>query len=276
MIIKKDLHTEISKTNLNISQLGNSHETREDPFLFVAGRAFLAISVIIISMSKKLLIAEDDKEINKLLCDFLSSQGYEVIPVFDGLNALNEFRGNTFDMVLLDLMLPFKSGDSVLESIRSESNVPVIIVSAKDMVRTKVDLLRLGADDYITKPFDLDELLVRIEVVLRRNGGVAPTKPAVLTFKNLSVDTGSKAVTVNGNQLVLTAKEYGIIELLLSNPNKMFSKTNLFESVWHESYMGDDNLIKVHMSKVRTKIKEFDEDNEYIETVWGMGYRLKA
>lgn len=227
-------------------------------------------------MSKKLLIAEDDKEINKLLCDFLSSQGFECVPVFDGLNALNDFRGNVFDMVLLDLMLPFKSGDSVLESIRSESNVPVIIVSAKDMVRTKVDLLRLGADDYITKPFDLDELLVRIEVVLRRNGGVAPTKPAVLTFKNLSVDTGSKAVTVNGNQLVLTAKEYGIIELLLSNPNKMFSKTNLFESVWHESYMGDDNLIKVHMSKVRTKIKEFDEDNEYIETVWGMGYRLKA
>lgn len=228
-------------------------------------------------MNKRILIAEDDKEINALLCEFLGSQGYDTVPVYDGLNAIAMFRKEEFDLILLDMMLPFKSGDAVLEQIRAVSSVPVIVVSAKDMVRTKVDMLRLGADDYITKPFDLDELLVRVEVVLRR---VSPTdiKPAeeVMSFKNLTVDLVSKKVTVNGNELTLAAKEYMIIELLIKNPNKMFSKTNLYESVWQEQYMGDDNIIKVHMSRVRSKIKEFDEDNEYIETVWGMGYRLKA
>lgn len=227
-------------------------------------------------MDKRLLIAEDDKEINKLLCDYLGSQGYETVACYDGLNAINQLRDGTFDLVLLDLMLPFKSGDQVLEQMRENSSTPVIIVSAKDTVRNKIDLLRMGADDYITKPFDLDELLVRIEVVLRRTASdTSSTVTKVLTHKNMEVDTGSKKVIVNGNELVLTAKEYGIIELLITNPNKMFSKTNLFESVWHEDYLGDDNLIKVHMSKVRSKIKEFDEENEYIETVWGMGYRLK-
>lgn len=227
-------------------------------------------------MDKRLLIAEDDKEINKLLCDYLGSQGYETVACYDGLNAINQLRDGTFDLVLLDLMLPFKSGDQVLEQMRENSSTPVIIVSAKDTVRNKIDLLRMGADDYITKPFDLDELLVRIEVVLRRTSSdTSSIVTKVLTHKNMEVDTGSKKVIVNGNELVLTAKEYGIIELLITNPNKMFSKTNLFESVWHEDYLGDDNLIKVHMSKVRSKIKEFDEENEYIETVWGMGYRLK-
>lgn len=229
-------------------------------------------------MGQRILIAEDDKEINKLLCDFLESQGYEVQSSLDGLNAINMFRNSSFDLILLDLMLPFKSGDSILSHIRESSNVPVIVVSAKDLTKTKVDMLRLGADDYITKPFDLDELLVRIEVVLRRSGGTNTVKETVktLTHKNLTLDMSAKKVTVNGNEVILTAKEYGIIELLMTNPNKLFSKSNLYESVWQESYIGDDNLIKVNMSKVRTKLKEFDEDNEYIETVWGMGYRLKA
>lgn len=227
-------------------------------------------------MKYKILIAEDDKEINKLLCDFLTAQGFEVTPCFDGLNAINSFRQCDFNLILLDLMLPFKSGDSVLELIRKESNIPVIVVSAKDMVRTKIDILRLGADDYLTKPFDLDELLVRIEVVLRRSGaGLNEKKNEILTHKNLTLDMDSKKVFVNGNEVILAAKEYGIIELLMTNPNKLFSKTNLFETVWNETYMGDDNIIKVHMSKVRAKLKEFDEENEYIETVWGMGYRLK-
>ena len=224
-------------------------------------------------------IVEDDESIREVEELALLSAGHKVVGFGSAQEFYERLESVIPDLCIVDIMLPKESGSELVRRLRKmpeTKKLPVIMVTAKTTELDLVKGIEDGADDYITKPFDLDELLVRIEVVLRRNGGVAPSKPAILTFKNLSVDTGSKAVTVNGNQLVLTAKEYGIIELLLSNPNKMFSKTNLFESVWHESYMGDDNLIKVHMSKVRTKIKEFDEDNEYIETVWGMGYRLKA
>ena len=173
-------------------------------------------------------------------------------------------------------MLPFQSGDMVMQKIREFSDIPVIVVSAKSETRSKIDLIRMGADDYITKPFDLDELLVRVEAVLRRYEGNAHknTEPKIMTYKNLTLDQTSGTAAVSGNTLTLTSKEFAILALMLDYPAKLWSKANLFESVWGENYLTDDNTVKVHMSNIRSKLKKLDPDNEYIETVWGMGYRL--
>ena len=226
---------------------------------------------------KKILTAEDDKEINRLICEYLSAQGYETLSVLNGLDAVRIVREQRdLSLLILDLMLPFQSGDMVLQKIREFSDIPVIVVSAKSETRSKIELIRMGADDYLTKPFDLDELLVRVEAVLRRYDGNArkDAEPNVLTYKSLKLDLTSGTATVNDNSLALTSKEFAILELMLKNPAKLWSKANLFESVWGENYLSDDNTVKVHMSNIRSKLKKLDPDNEYIETVWGMGYRL--
>ncbi len=222
------------------------------------------------------LVVEDDKEINRLIRDYLSDNNYSTISAENGLDAIRIIRDdNEIDLVILDLMLPFKSGDMVLQNIREFSDIPVIIVSAKSTVQSKIDAIRMGADDYITKPFDLDELLVRVEAVLRRSKkSINSDNKTILSYKKLTLDRNSGTATVCGNPLVLTSKEYAILELMLLNPKKLFSKSNLFESVWHEPYYKEDTTIKVHMSNIRNKLKKLDNSQEYIETVWGMGYKL--
>ncbi len=225
----------------------------------------------------KILVVEDDKEINRLIRDCLSDNGYETLSAENGLDAVRIIReGEDISLVLLDLMLPFQSGDTVLRKVREFSDIPVIVVSAKSMVQSKVDAIRMGADDYITKPFDLDELIVRVEAVLRRavRSGNTSEEAESLRYKNLVLDRKSVSLTVCGKPVSLTGKEYAILELMLLNPKKLFSKSNLFESVWNEPYFNEDTTVKVHMSNIRSKIKKIDPDNEYIETVWGMGYKL--
>lgn len=223
---------------------------------------------------KKILIAEDDREINRLICDYLSSQGYETLSAMNGLDAVNMIRDNSvLSLLILDIMLPYRSGDMVLQKLREFSELPVIVVSAKSETHTKIDLIRMGADDYITKPFDLDELLVRVEAVLRRYEG-KQGKKSVLTFKSLTLDTMAGTASVGEKPLTLTNKEFAILELMLTTPEKLWSRANLFESVWGEDYISDDSTVKVHMSNIRSKLKKLDPDTEYIETMWGMGYRL--
>ena len=224
----------------------------------------------------KILIVEDDEEINRLMRDYLSENGFKTVSAGNGLDAVRMVRDEKdLSLVILDLMLPFRSGDSVLKEVREFSDIPVIIVSAKSMVQSKIDAIRMGADDYITKPFDLDELLVRIEAVLRRYGSRTDNAgKASLSYKNLLIDRSNMTATVRGDHLSLTVKEYAILELMLMNPKKLFSKSNLFESVWNEPYFNDDTTIKVHMSNIRSKLKKLDPDEEYIETVWGIGYKL--
>lgn len=225
----------------------------------------------------RILIVEDDNEINRLLCEYLSKCGYETQSAKNGLDAIRMIRDDgNISLVLLDLMLPFQSGDVVIGKVREFSDVPIIVVSAKSTVQAKIDIIRLGADDYITKPFDLDEIIVRIEAVLRRCTANKQTQSDTLTFGNIVLDRSKKSVTVDGNELTLTSKEYTILELMMQNPDKLFSKANIFESVWGESYFNDDNSVKVHMSNLRSKIKKYSPDNDYIETVWGMGYKLKT
>ncbi len=220
---------------------------------------------------ERILIIEDEKDVNQLLAQTLQGNGYETVSARNGLDGICELQSQRFDMVLLDLMLPFKSGDEVLKEIRKDSDIPVIVISAKDLVGTKIDLLTLGADDYITKPFDLGEVTARVISNLRRYHKKEQNKQ--LSYKELTLDTESKTLAVNGAALELTAKEYGIMELFLQSPSKVFSKSYLYETIWGYEYLGDENVIKTHISNLRSKLKNYSE-TEYIETVWGLGYRL--
>ena len=223
----------------------------------------------------KILVVEDDREINSMLCEMLDENGYAAEGAFTGMEGLSRLRSGDYDLLILDLMLPYKSGDAVLQELRSFSSLPVIVISAKDTVQNKLDLFHMGADDYLTKPFDLDEVLVRVEAVLRRCGSSeAQRAPEILQAGKLAVDTESKTASVDGQELVLTAKEYGILELLMRYPHKVFSKANLFESIWNEEYACEDNILNVHMSNLRNKLKAADPETEYIKTDWGMGYRM--
>lgn len=221
----------------------------------------------------KVLIIEDDKEINELLFNVLSTSGYKPKSALNGLEGIKLATTEKFKIILLDLMLPYKSGEEVLRHIRACSNTPVIVISAKGMVHTKIDILRLGADDYITKPFDIDEVVARIETVLRRYDQSSPSKK-IISFRDIIIDCQSKRVTASGNNITLTAMEYGILELLLLNPLKIYSKRNVFESISGEEYVSDENTINVHMSNLRQKLRQAGDKEPYIETIYGMGYRM--
>ncbi len=218
-----------------------------------------------------ILIIEDEKDVNRLLAQALEDNGYETFSVYNGLDAVKILEEGQFHMVLLDLMLPYKSGDEVLKDIRKISDIPVIVISAKDMISTKVGLLAAGADDYITKPFDLEEMAARVESNIRRYNSRNVTQHIV--YKELELDEEGKTIRINGQEPGFTAKEYHMLALFIKYPDKVFSKANLYETIWREEYLGDDNVIKTHISNIRNKIKTYSS-NEYIETVWGLGYRL--
>lgn len=173
-------------------------------------------------------------------------------------------------LILLDLMLPGKSGEEIIKELRRSRAPPVVILSAKSETHDKIELLRFGADDYITKPFDIDEVLLRIQAVLRRT---VQQKDNKIVFHELTITPDSKRVLINGAELVCTATEYAIFELLMKNPDRIFSKRVLYELVTGEDYMQEDNTMNVHISNLRRKIAKYT-DRKYIETVYGMGYRL--
>ena len=224
---------------------------------------------------EKILIVEDNKDVNALLKQVIEEAGYAAKSLYNGLEVLKEIKANEYDLIILDIMLPYKSGDVILKELREFSDVPVIIISAKDMVGTKIDLLRLGADDYITKPFDIDEVIARIETNIRRYKKSSKVDNNILQYKDIMLNENSKSVEVNGGELSLTVKEYMILELLIKNIGKVFSKAALYETIWETEYLGDDKTIKTHISNLRNKLKEANPNEEYIETVWGLGYRLR-
>ncbi|MCI6468042.1 MAG: response regulator transcription factor [Faecalicatena sp.] len=221
----------------------------------------------------KIMLVEDDVEINGLLSGFLKENGYKVLCLYDGLHVLDCLNENKIDLILLDIMLPYCSGDIVLAKIRRQSTIPVIIISAKEMTQNKIDLLRLGADDYITKPFDMEEVLARIESNLRRVQFQCGLQ-GCLQYDGLELDLERNTAILQGIELSLTAKEFSILELLMKFPEKVFSKANLFQSVWNMEYISEDNTLNVHISNLRNKLKAVCPDREYIDTVWGIGYRL--
>ena len=216
-----------------------------------------------------ILIIEDDLEICKIIQEHLEKYNYRVYYTLKGSNAIELIKKTNPVLVILDLMLPFISGDEILKQIRTFSDIPIIVVSAKSLTYTKIEILRLGADDYITKPFDLDELLARIEANLKRSQKDMPER--LISLGNIKLNSTSKTVTVNDERVVLTAREYQILELMMNYPNKVFSKKNLYESIWQDAFACDNEVINTHISNLRKKLKS---EGVRIETVWGMGYRI--
>lgn len=218
----------------------------------------------------RLLIIEDDVNINGMLQEAFGKKGYEVVSAYSGTEGILRIEKETYQMVILDLMLPGMDGQQVLKNIREKSNVPVIVLSAKDELDTKVDLLMSGASDYMTKPFELKELEARVLVQLRNAAG---KNEVFLEYRDLRIDREGKKVILCGKPLSLTAQEYRILELLLKHPQKVFTKNEIYEYAWEEYYMGEDKTINVHISNIRQKMKKITQE-EYIETVWGMGFKL--
>ncbi len=226
----------------------------------------------------RILVVEDDNEINALLGGLLHRSGYEVQSAYSGTEAKLYLEMKEWDLVLLDLMLPGMRGEELLALISARGRSPVIVISAEGERESKISALRTGADDYITKPFDLEEVAARVESLLRRYRRLpASAASKLLRHKDLTLDPELKLVKVRETELTLTAREYDILALLMSSPKKLFSKANLFESVWGEDFIGgEENAINVHMSNLRSKLARANPGEEYIETIWGMGYRLKT
>ena len=217
----------------------------------------------------KILIIEDDMLLNDMTKRLLTQHGYCATSAYSGSEALLLIERSSFDLILLDLMLPGISGEIVLEKIKNIIDIPIIGVSAKTDIDSKVNLIRNGADDYITKPFDNQELLVRIEAVLRRfQKSTTPNNSKILRFKDLSLDTEAP--------ITLTRYEYLILQLLMSSPSKVFTKNNIFESVWNENFIGDDNAINVHIGNLRKKFAKVNPEEKYIQTVWGLGFKMQG
>lgn len=222
----------------------------------------------------RILVVEDDLNINNMLREALEEVGYEVVQAYSGTEAMLNVSMTEFDLILLDLMLPGMSGEMFLKSFRKKERTPVIVLSAKDELDSKVDLLSCGADDYITKPFQLKELLVRIEVALRRmNQKCQDGIIQCLCHKELRLDRNSYEVTLKGELLSLTKQEFKILELLLLHPSKVFSKQEIYNYAWEEYFIGEDKTINVHISNIRMKLKRITEE-DYIDTVWGIGFKL--
>ena len=219
-----------------------------------------------------ILIVEDDTNINELLKEALEKEHYSCTQAFSGTEARMILNMNHYSVVLLDLMLPGIPGEEVLKEIRKKGSTPVIVLTAKDTIDDKVEHLRSGADDYITKPFDVKEVLARIAVQIRRTEGFA--EDVKISYQGMELDKTNYCVRVEGTELSkITKQEFSILELFLRHPKKVFSKEEIFEYAWEEPYMGETKTLDVHISNIRKKIKEVTE-KEYIETVWGIGYRL--
>ena len=221
-----------------------------------------------------ILVVEDDQDINRLLCRILTDGGYDVRPAFSGSEAILWAEQYDYDLVLLDLMLPGITGEEFIARMRKKRTMPIIVLSAKAGLEDRVNVLRLGADDFIPKPFDNAEVLARVEAQLRRYKQFsAPGGGQVLRCGDLELDREAIRVTAGGREVSLTAREFEILSLLMSHPRKVFTREQLYESAWGGEYMGDDNTVNVHISNLRSKLSKVS-DQEYIKTVWGIGFKM--
>ena len=222
-----------------------------------------------------ILVVEDDPDINRLLCRILTDGGYDVRPAFSGSEAVLWAEQYEYDLVLLDLMLPGLTGEEFIAQMRRKKTMPILVLSAKAGLEDRVNVLRLGADDFISKPFDNAEVLARVEAQLRRYRQFSAPAEAgeVLRLGDLVLDREVVRVTAGGKDVALTAREFEILALLLSHPKKVYTREQLYENVWGGEYMGDDNTVNVHISNLRSKLGKVS-DREYIKTVWGIGFKM--
>jgi DNA-binding response OmpR family regulator len=225
----------------------------------------------------KILIVEDDLDINNLLFEIVKKEGYEVRQAFSGTEAKMCLEYEKYNLILLDLMLPGMTGEELVVHIREKSTCPIIVASAKMNQNTKVEVLNSGADDFISKPFDTVEVMARINAQLRRYMVFSENKEAdrILEYKNLKLDLNEVKVMIEDKEIQLTAREFKILELLMSHPKKVFTRDNIFQHVWNDEFLGDDNTVNVHISNLRSKLAKVDSKTEYIQTVWGIGFKMQ-
>ncbi|MNO80584.1 Alkaline phosphatase synthesis transcriptional regulatory protein SphR [compost metagenome] len=224
------------------------------------------------------MLVEDEPSIGEMIANYLAKESFTVVHAQDGEEGLRMFAQESFDLILLDLMIPKLSGLDFLRIIREKSLIPILIVSAKDGEVDKALGLGFGADDYIAKPFSMIELTARVKAALRRaNYHVnvqADLKADIIEIHGLVMDLNNITVSKNGEEVKLTSKEMQILKLFMTHPKKVFTKEHIYQIVWNEAYYGDENIINVHMSRLREKIEDNPSEPRYIKTLWGIGYRL--
>ena len=229
-------------------------------------------------MGRKVLVVDDEKLIVKGIKFSLEQDDMQVDCAYDGEEALNMAKNHTYDIILLDVMLPKLTGFEVCQQIREFSDVPIIMLTAKGDDMDKILGLEYGADDYITKPFNILEVKARIKVILRRSSKqvTAEQQQRVITSGNLKIDCESRRVYIGEKEVNLTAKEFDLVELLITNPEKVYSREKLLNTVWGYDYPGDVRTVDVHIRRLREKIEDNPGDPKYIHTKWGVGYYFQA
>ena len=225
-------------------------------------------------MAKKVLVVDDEKLIVKGIRFSLEQEGMEVTCAYDGEEALEAAKNTEFDIILLDIMLPKLTGLEVCQQIRQFSNVPIIMLTAKDNDMDKIMGLEYGADDYITKPFNILEVKARIKAIMRRTSSRdrEASGPKTVVNGDLKLDCDSRRVYIAGREVNLTAREFDLLELLALNPNKVYSRENLLKLVWGNDYPGDVRTVDVHIRRLREKIESNPSEPKYVHTKWGVGY----
>lgn len=227
-------------------------------------------------MSNTILIADDENEILEVLELYLENDGFSVIKASNGLEALNILNQEKIDVAVIDIMMPEINGLTLLKRIREKSNIPVIILSAKGCDNDKILGLGLGADDYVSKPFNPLEVVARVNAQLRRFYNLNPDRvKAIIKVGNIELNTNESTLKVKDNYVELTSTEYKIIELLMSSPGRVFTKRQIFENVWDDYFVGDDSTIMVHISNIRNKIEIDSRKPVYLKTIKGLGYKFE-
>lgn len=229
-------------------------------------------------MAKKVLVVDDEKLIVKGIRFSLEQDGMEVTCAYDGEEALHLAREKEFDIILLDIMLPKMSGTEVCQQIREFSNVPIVMLTAKSDDMDKIMGLEYGADDYITKPFNILEVKARIKAIMRRTSGRAVPKQesSIIESGDMRMDCDSRRVSISGREVNLTAKEFDVLELLIKNPNKVYSREKLLNLIWGADYPGDVRTVDVHIRRLREKIESNPSEPRFVHTKWGVGYFFRA
>ncbi|MFU1796418.1 response regulator transcription factor [Paenibacillus azoreducens] len=229
----------------------------------------------------RVLVADDEKEIRDLVKKYLERELYQVDTAVDGEEALRLFENHKYDLILLDLMMPGIDGIEVCRRLRNLTNIPILMLTAKDQEIDKVLGLGIGADDYMTKPFSINELVARIKAHLRRFlvlGSEADSAPdfeeSLIRFKGLTIDLKKYSAATEGEEIALTAKEFELLKFFAAHPEQVFTKTQIFRQVWGSAYLEDDNTVMVHIRKLRKKIEADPSDPKWIQTVWGIGYKF--